>query len=125
MKIGSDTFILGFSGTELALFFGQKLCQIHIRIEKMNLPEEKKLRDNAAITYDSPLCDAVPMSTVPSSLGKRIVGVSTGTGAISPTVATGDLTAQLPVRLHKEFQCALPLASFRDSKASLNRELEA
>lgn len=73
MKIGSDTFILGFSGTELAFFFGQKLCQIHIRIEKMNLCEEKKLRDKTAITYDSPLWDAAPMSTVSSYLGKRIV----------------------------------------------------
>lgn len=74
MKIGSDTFIAGFSGTELALFSSQKLGQIHVRIEKMNSSEEKKPRDKTAITYDCPLCYAAPMSTVSSYLGKRIVG---------------------------------------------------
>lgn len=109
MKIGSDTFILGFSGTELALFFGQKSYQIHVRIEKMNSSKEKKLKDKTAITYDSPLCDVAPMSTVSSYLGKRIVRWLYGTGAISPTVATGDLTPQLPVGLHKEIpMCFTP-----------------
>lgn len=109
MKIGSDTFILGFSGTELALFFGQKSYQIHVRIEKMNSSKEKKLKDKTAITYDSPLCDVAPMSTVSGYLGKRIVRWLYGTGAISPTVATGDLTPQLPVGLHKEIpMCFTP-----------------
>lgn len=55
MKIGSDTFILGCSGAELPLFFGQKSYQIHVRIEKMNSSREKKLKDKTAITDDSRL----------------------------------------------------------------------
>lgn len=103
MKIGSDTFILGFSGTELALLFGQKSCQIHVRIKKMNSSKEKKLKDKTAITYDSPLCDAAPVSAVSSYLGKRIEGCLHRDWSHLPHSDHGrSNTAQLPLGLHKE-----------------------